>query len=473
MGTSSLARGLAERIVGFRRLDIPGHVSITSRKSVLDTIGVTVAGCYSPEAEIVTAVHGGGAGSGSAVLIGRGGFASPLDAALINGTASHALDFDDFSGSLGGHHSAPVVSALLALLGERTVSGSELLTAYVVGCEVTILLASAVHPHHYDRGWHPTATLGVFGTAAACAHLLGLDVERTTTALAIAASLAAGLKANFGTMTKPLHVGLTARSGLMAALLAAEGFTGNADVFEHHQGFLEVFNGAGNYNTTGLLERFARPLSLSEPSIAIKQYPCCGSTHTAIEAAMRIAARSEHDPARMDAVVIEIPRQRLRHTNRAHPGTPLEAKFSVQYATARALLDREVRLADFTPERVREERVVNLLDRIEVQPVDPHPGGLGSWGAAIVVRYRGGRIVTERIHDMPGRSGKHAMSWEEVARKFSDCTAEFLPMERTQRLCKAVHDLEQLTDASVLAVLAAPEASPSADPSGMRPKRSK
>lgn len=179
----ALAVALARRIVGFRHTDISEHAREVARKCLVDTVGVTLAGSPGPEAGIAAAVHA--SGGGGARALGRDEILTALDAALVNGTASHALDFDDFSGTLGGHQSAPVTSALLALASGSRVSGSDLLMAYVVGCEVSILLAPAVHPHHYDKGWHPTATLGVFGTAAAAAKLLGLDEARTATALAI------------------------------------------------------------------------------------------------------------------------------------------------------------------------------------------------------------------------------------------------------------------------------------------------
>ena len=149
---------------------------------------------------------------------------SALDATLINGTASHALDYDDVSGVLGGHHSAPVTAPIFALGEQLKVSGRQALAAYIIGVETEVRLSRAVNFHHYDKGWHPTATLGTFGAAAAAAHLLGLDVARTAKALALAASFACGIKANFGTMTKPLHVGHVGRNGLFAALIAERGF---------------------------------------------------------------------------------------------------------------------------------------------------------------------------------------------------------------------------------------------------------
>ena len=205
----TIATELATRIVGMGFDALPPEAVHWAKVGVLDFVGVTLAGHAEPCAQLLARVS---AASGPALVFGSGRRAAPLDAALINGTASHALDFDDCSDTMGGHPSAQVLTALFALadtldVNGGEVSGRDLLAAYVAGFETETRIGRAVNFHHYEKGWHPTATLGVFGAAAACAHLLRLDPGAIATALAIAASLSAGLKANFGTMTKPLHVG--------------------------------------------------------------------------------------------------------------------------------------------------------------------------------------------------------------------------------------------------------------------------
>lgn len=454
MTDPALAIALARRIVAFRDEDVTEHADEVARKCLVDTVGVTIAGASGPEVDIVAAVHG--SGQGDAIALGRQERFAPLDAALMNGTASHALDFDDFSGTLGGHQSAPVTSALLAIASTSPVTGRDLLTAYVVGCEVSILLATAVHPHHYDKGWHPTATLGVFGTAAASAKLLGLDVERTATALAIAASLASGIKANFGTMTKPLHVGLTARAGLMAALLASEGFTANTGAFEHHQGFFEVFNGSGRYDADGLVERFASPLKLEEDSIVIKRYACCGSTHAAIDAARALVQRPGYDPSRIRSIRVGTPMQRLRHTDRPRPATPLEGKFSVQYVVVRALLDGAVRVGDFDPARILQPEVTELLSRLTAHAVEPDAGVIGDWGAEVEVTLDDGSSLVETVRDVADRGGARQMPWHEVADKFRDCCRGRLEHEAVDRLLHGFAEVGGLQDVGQLLERARP-----------------
>src|SRR5499433_4225470 len=272
-----LLRALADRIAEVTFEALPREAVATAKKGILDTVGVTLAGAKEDTTAVVARTLRWTAGQGAALIFGGRERVDALSAALINGTAAHALDFDDCNNTLGGHPSAPILPALFALADERPVDGRAFITAYVAGFETECKLGLGVNFHHYTKGWHATATLGVHGAAAAACHLMRLDARRTATALAIACSLASGIKANFGTMTKPLHVGHCARNGLLAALLAEQDFTANAGAFEHVQGFLDVFNGPGTYDTARILAHWGAPFDVVEPGIAIKQYPCCGS----------------------------------------------------------------------------------------------------------------------------------------------------------------------------------------------------
>src|SRR5258705_6430758 len=222
-----LLRALADRIAEVSFEALPHEAVATAKQGILDTVGVTLAGARDDTTAVVTRTLRWTAGQGAALIFGGGESLDAMSAALINGTASHALDFDDCSNSLGGHPSAPILPALWAIAPGS--SGKAFIAAYAAGVECETRLARAVNFHHYEKGWHPTATLGTFGSAAACSHLMGLDPEQTATALAIAASMASGIKANFGSMTKPFHIGHAARNGLCAALLAQEGMTAKLD----------------------------------------------------------------------------------------------------------------------------------------------------------------------------------------------------------------------------------------------------
>src|SRR5688572_29643976 len=207
----SLALELARRVHALGYDALPPAALSWARVGILDTVGVTLAGSDDESARIVGTVIGGGSG-GQSLIFGTAKRVSPLDAALVNGTAAHAHDFDDCNNTLGGHPSAPILPALFALADDIGASGRDFVAAYVAGFEVECKISMGVNFYQYTRGWHPSSTIGVFGATAACAKLLKLDEERTATALAIGASLAAGIKSNFGTYVKPLHIGHCARS---------------------------------------------------------------------------------------------------------------------------------------------------------------------------------------------------------------------------------------------------------------------
>jgi 2-methylcitrate dehydratase PrpD len=387
------------------------------------------------------------AAPGVSLIFGGSRRTSALDATLINGTASHALDYDDFSSVMGGHQSVPLIALLFALGEERHASGRQVMAAYIIGIETEIRIARAVNYHHYDKGWHPTATLGVLGAAAAAAHLMALDQAKTTTALAIAASLANGLKANFGTMVKPLHVGHSARNGLFAALLAEGGFDANAEVFEHHQGFLNVFNGPGNFDAERMLADWAAPLEIEDASIALKQFPCCGSTHPAITMMLDLV-REEGIRADDVARVEVMPhRRRLRHTNKPDPRTSLEAKFSVQYVVVRALVDGAVRLKDFEGDAYLDPAVRRILAVTEARPhPDMADDAPQQWGAEVIVTLRDGRRLSRSVEELVGRGGDNPMSTAELWDKFQDCAERALPRAQIAPLFEKLQIFDSVAD---------------------------
>lgn len=450
-----LASRLAERICAFDRSGATAAALAAARASILDTIAVTLAGLREPCTRLLLETPGVASAPGPSLILGTDRRTSALDATLVNGTASHALDYDDFSGVFGGHQSVPLVAALFALGEERQASGRELLLAYLVGVETEIRLARAVNYHHYDKGWHPTSTLGTIGAAAAAARLLRLDAQRTAMALSIAPSLSSGLKANFGTMTKPLHVGHCGRNGLLAALLAERGFEANARVLEHHQGFFNVFNGPGLFDGEKLLDGWGAPLEIEQPSIALKQFPCCGSTHPAIF--MMLALVREEGVRAEEVRHIEIlpHARRLRHTNTPVPATSLQAKFSVQYAVVRALVDGAVRLKDFEGDAHLEPEIRRLLAVTEARPhPDMADDAPEQWGAEVIVSLADGRRLSRRVENLVGRGGDNPMSRGELWEKFADCAARALPRERIAPLFERLEALDAVEDVNHVTRLA-------------------
>ncbi|HEY2021868.1 MmgE/PrpD family protein [Paraburkholderia sp.] len=451
MSIANIASGLGERVAAFGWADVPDQALRWARIGIIDTIGVTLAGAAEPCARIARTVAA--PSNGAALVLGTRERMKPSDAALVNGTAAHALDFDDCSNTLGGHPSAPILPALFALAEDAHASGRQLVTAYVAGFEAQARIAHAVNFHHYDKGWHPTATLGVFGACAACAHLLKLDAARTATALSIAASFASGIKANFGTMTNPLHVGHASRNGMIAALLAREGFTAGDAAFEHRQGFFDVYNGAGHYDPEAALSHWAEPLDIVEPGIAIKQYPCCGSTHPAIDAMLMLVSDYGLKPDDVDSVVSWTHPRRLQHTNRPQPASALDAKFSVQYCVARALAHARVVLSDFEGDAFREPAIRALMAKIVAEPdplADQQPD---HFGAEVVVQLRDGRRLSRRVARAAGRTSANPLPDARIEAKFLDCANHALAPEASRDALGMLWRIDGLDDITTLTAL--------------------
>ncbi len=450
----SIAIELAKRITALRYEDLPPEAVRWAKVGILDTVGVTLAGSHDPSAQLVAQTLL--LAPGPAPVFDGSGRVGVFDAALINGTASHALDFDDCNNTLGGHPSAPVLSALFALAAQTGATGREFITAYVAGFETECKIALAVNFYHYTHGWHPTATLGVFGAAAACARLMRLSEAQTATALAIAASLAAGIKCNFGTMTKPLHVGHCARSGAFAASLARSGFTANPAALEHEQGFFEVFNGAGNYDASRILPAWGKPWDIVEPGIAIKQYPCCGSTHPAIDAMLMLAREHELKPEQVERIDSFTHARRLAHTNRPDPQSTFDAKFSVQYCLARALAEGRITIEHFEGAAYNDREVRDLMPRIYAAPyttaqfpADNH------FGAEVRITLRDGAVRSAKVEQPLGRTSFNPLPPELLKEKFVNCVLRVLPESSVTQLHAAIGKFEQLDDVRELTALIA------------------
>ncbi|MCP5150086.1 MAG: MmgE/PrpD family protein [Ectothiorhodospiraceae bacterium] len=469
-GAPGLAAELAERTLSLDPSALDPRTVAAATHYTIDALGVTLLGSGAEHTRLLLDTPGIAEG-GPCRIFGTTRRASALDAALVNGTASHAYDFDDFNELFGGHPSVPVLSAVLPLAEARGASGREVLAAYVAGVEAESRIAMGVHFHHYEKGWHPTSTLGTLGAAAGCGFLLGLDVPRLAHALSIAASLASGFKANFGSMTKPLHVGHSARNGVFAALVAERGFTASPRAFEHPQGFLEVFNGAGTYDVERMLGRWYDPPLVLEPGVSLKQFPCCGSTHPAIAMALDLRRRHHIDPTTVTRVEVLTHPRRLPHTDKADPRNGLDGKFSMQYCVARALADGRVSLDHFEDEAVGDPAVRALMARVEVG-VEPEMATRAdrAFGAVVTVHRDAAEPVSARVEHMVGRGPDNPMRDDELADKFHDCARRALAPDRARAALAAAHELDRLERVERLTELLTPggAASPVAADHGER-----
>jgi len=355
---------LAERIVHTRHDGLSMATRTVAAQALLDYLGVTLAGANEPLTRILLEQAEAEGGRPQATVIGSSRRASVRQAALINGAAGHAHDYDDVHDAMTGHPTVPIAPAVLALGEHLGASGAEVIAAFCAGVETECILGRYAGPSHYARGWHATGTLGTFGAAAAGARLLGLDVERTATALGIAGTQAAGLKSQFGTMCKPLHAGHAAATGVEAALLAARGFDSRLDILETPQGFMATQSDAPS------LERFHAALAIADwvPDICFKYHAACYLTHSAIEAARTLQTQHGLDPAEVDTVEVWVNQGHFGVCNIQHPSSGLEAKFSLRLTVALALAGEDtasIRL--FTDALTTRADLVALRDRIIVR----------------------------------------------------------------------------------------------------------
>lgn len=441
----SFALELARRAGNITVDSAPPEALQAAAYAIADTLGVALAGSSATYVAGLAAALGADGKQGVASGIGRSGQYSVLHAALLNGTAAHALDFDDCSVVMSAHPSAPVVPAILALAEDRSATGKEFLEAYLAGVELEMHLARALMPHHYDKGWHPTATLGVFGSAIASARLLKFDEQRLATTLAVAVSMASGIKSNFGSAMKPLHVGQAAYNGVLAALTVERGMTSNLSAFEHTYGFFNVFNGEGNFDPEKALSGW-ETFEILDPGIAIKQHPCCGSAHSAIDAAFAIRAKhGAVNGKNIEKIEIWSHERRLPHTNRPAPRNGLDAKFSVQFLTVKALLSGIISLADFDDETFLKSEIEALLLRVSAFAHQESNEYLGR----VRVTLTDGTVLGDAATTELGRSPFDLMASGDLERKFLDCTNGHLGAAEAKALFAQILDIlnvQNITD---------------------------
>ncbi|MFB9808880.1 MmgE/PrpD family protein [Haladaptatus pallidirubidus] len=444
---------LCEFVTGVEYNDIPESVTEHAKLMIRDTLGVSIAATKTQPFERIRAAKRQDLNHGlsTARVPGTPIRASLGDAGLLNGILAHALDFDDVHPDMGGHPSSPVLSALLPISEQQNASGKEFLRAFILGTEVEITLANVLNPGHYERGWHPTAILGTVGAATAVGALCDQDDDTLRYAVGIAASQAGGIKANFGTMTKSYHVGRAARSAIEAAQLAEEGFTSNPDALEtDFGGFCDLFQGTPGYDFADHIEKLGNPWKILSPKVGFKPYPCCGSTHGAIDAALAIRENLDGnlDLECVKSIEIEEHPRRLGHTNRPYPRTPLDAKFSVQYCVTSALRNGDVWFDHFTLEAVEGDRQNVPLDRVTIQE-RPEEFANDDWGAEVIVRLTDGTEESVRI-PAPKGSADNPMTDKELEHKYGRCVAHVLPKERASESISLFERLENLDDVTEL-----------------------
>lgn len=429
---------LAGAISGLTFDRIPSTARTVAAQCVLDGLGVTIAATDEPAVRIARTVTLAETPDGPATFLGDGGRSGIRAAALVNGTAAHALDYDDVLGAMEGHPTAPVLPAALALSEALRADGRALVTAMVAGIETEARVGAALGDSHYARGFHNTATAGTLGAAAVACSLLHLPADQVRTALAIAATSASGLKANFGTMTKPLHAGQAAAAGVLAAQLAAQGFTASDHGLTERRGLLAVLS--EDSDAAPLSTPFGEPWHVED--VLFKFHAACYLTHATIDAALDL--RERVTVPEIEEVELTVPPGHLGVCAIPEPRTGLEGKFSLRFTAALALHTGATDESRFTDDAARDPALVALRDRVTVRTDDDVPHFAGR----LAVRTRDGRTL--RAEGDVGTPRGAATQGPLLRRKFSGLVAPVLGEARTARLNELLADLPTLTDVADL-----------------------
>ena len=452
--------GLTQEVAHFvartRYRDIPKEVVQLARGFILDGFGVALAGSTDECSRIVQAQVRQMNGKGESSIVGTALSVPAAKAALANGVAGHAMDYDDTQLStskqavygLLTHPTTPVLAAVLAIGEKEKISGEPFVLAYLLGVEVECRIADAINPRHYQDGFHSTATMGGIGAAMAVGKILRLNERKLIQTLGIAASMASGLRENFGTMTKPLHAGRAAENGVSAALLARDGFTAAANILEARRGFFNAM--AGGCDESKITGRLGSPFFMKEPGVSIKPYPSGSLSHPAQDLILDLIKQHDLSAGEIDHVEVGTNSNVPNALIYPMPKTALEGKFSIPFCMAIAILERKAGIAQFQDRKVRDKKVVELMKRVTLG-VDDELEKLGydQVRSRIRIRLKNGRLIEGRYDVARGHPEK-PLSWSELSDKFRDCAGLVLADKDAETIIQLVARIEKLKSLSHL-----------------------
>jgi 2-methylcitrate dehydratase PrpD len=414
-----LSPRIADFVTGFDLKQAPPLAIERARTAFVDTVGVTLAGSTEKPAEIVRDMVREEGAAAAITVIGSPLKTSPQLAALANGVASHALDFD-FTFQQG-QLMAPVIPALLPLAEQTGATQAEVLAAFIAGFEVCSRLSRANPNHNGGGSWHGTSTIGAISAAVACARLMKLPAAKIPDVIGIAVSLASGVNANYGTMTKPLHAGHAARNGMMAAILGGKGFTSNHAAIEGRGGFFATF-ARGLQVSAEPFNDLGKTFDIAEIGYRPKRYPCGGVIHTGIDAALAI--RDELGPrvAEIASIKAGISKYAGNRASTQYPADMEAAKFNMQYVVGYSLAHGVPHLASFEPEAIKDERTKALAQMVAVS-IDPEfADAHEDYPTRVAVTLKDGRTI-EKLVTYASGTAKNPMSAAQLREKFFDCAA--------------------------------------------------
>jgi len=444
-----LTQEISRFVAGLSFDQLPAEAIEITRTGFIDTIATMIAGAHDEAPQLLRKALN--PPPGEATLYFTGETAPAPEAAWINGTAAHALDYDDVA--VRGHPSTVLVPAILAEAEALGASGNDMIAAYVAGYETWAELARRDPGHHHSKGWHPTGIFGAIAAAAACARLRRLDAVRTSHALAVAASQSAGLMANFGTMTKPFHAGRAAHSGLVSARLAEAGFTAAPDALEHPQGFLAAVSPEGRVDRESPAA-LGRDWHIVRNRLSIKKYPACYGAHRAIDGMLDLLEKRPLKPEEIARITTSISKTRALILRNHRPQTGLEGKFSMEFAMAAAVIARRASLAEFTDGFVRRPDVQALMRRVEIEAhenYDPEVSGAAVFDQVRVELNSGETIAGDEVRRARG-AAEFPLGEAELFDKFRTCLDAGHARIAPEHLFDRLRNLENISARELTAV---------------------
>jgi len=461
MRRKTMGSSITTEVVNFlQKIDSPPiEIREKAVRHVEDGIAVMLAGSRVDCAKKLAGYVREKGCEGTSTLIGFDFGSCPPDAALVNGASGHADDYDDTQLSaspdriygLLTHPTVPVLGAALAVGEEVGCSGEQFLEAFIAGVEVECKLAEAIDPEHYKRGFHTTGTIGAFGAAAASSVLLGLDGEELRHALGITASMSSGIRANFGTMTKPLHAGMAASNGATACMLAGRGFEADRNALDGRWGFMNILsNGA---DPDKILGKLGRPYTFIAPGISVKMYPCGSLGQPSMDALLEIVLEEDLGPEDVREIRLRAGPNILEPLRYRQPVNGLQAKFSLQFGLGCILARHRAGLREYTTEVVNSPELRDAMAKVETI-LDPELAGMGTdrMRSVVEVELRDGRVIS-RVADTARGTPEKPLKEGELDEKFRECASFVLDEEKTERVLKMLRRIEEVSNIIELTAL--------------------
>jgi len=473
MSNATTSKSVSHAVISFiqsaRYEDFPQEAIDLAKRCIIDGLGVMLAGSTQPAGEILYQYLEGTDTRQEATVFGKQIYkTSAAAAALANGTSGHALDWDDTQlatsadrifGLLTHPTIPPMVTALA--LGEREgISGKEFLEAFLTGFEVECKIAEAIHPDHYKKGFHSSATIGTFGAAVVAAKLLKLNTEQTEHMLAIAASSASGIRVNFGSMTKPLHVGRAGQNGIVSAELAARGFTGGKDPLDPPWGFFQTFSHGGGFDADRIIGKLGNPHTIVWPGVSIKPYPCGVLGHPTMDAMRKLVIDNDVDPEQITAIRVRAGSNILNPLRYQIANNELEAKFCPAFMVGAIALRRKAGIHEFNDEFVQSEPVQAMMRKVErVLDPDIEAQGWEKIRSTVEVDLKDGSTLVQKADERYRGGPDLPFTREELFEKFSDCASLVLTDQQINQVFEQIEALDTCANVNKLVSLLSAAAS--------------